>query len=371
MALVAQVPAPAGLLSPEDHGVHPQHGVQQGLMPVLDGVVPGPPGEMAALRPTLAVDPFPGEVWFPRLLPHGEPLRCRDKADGTPEKGLACKKNCLERIRQDPELCRHIYTKAREFQDVVDNWNKRAGGARKKKKRKKEKDDGLGISETEPSRNPCCVPTQRIIAQDVDLAAPRFHWSRVVKTHDDAKDQLSGFERWAFAQMDKYQMCRSAQLKMMNRSRQWFYHVPREEKEQAEKTSLPPRNRVQLMIGPGGDSYPSERDAGLRSGEVPSLEDLVDARCCADRQKCLLLDSQEVNFYRKWWSRFTEARGRTAQNEVLLRFLWNEGEGRRSRWCYKAAQLIFDVQETRLRTLAGLIAEYRFIDDIPWQGRFI
>ena len=319
---------------------------------------------------SMSVDLFPGEQWYPRLET-GEPLRCRDKADGTPEKGLQCKKHCLERIRTDPALCRHIYTKAREFQEVVDSWNKRGDGVSKKRKRKRDKDDGLGIAEAEPARNPCCVPTQRIIAQEVDLAAPRFQWNRPLKTLDDAKDQLSGFERWAFAQMDKFQMCRSAQLKMMNRSRQWFYHVPREEKEAAEKTSLPPRNRVQLMIGPSGDNYANEREPGSRSGENPSIEDLIDARCCGDRQRCLLLDSQETNFYRKWWDRFTEAKGRTAQNEVLLRFLWNEGESRRSRWCYKAVQQIFDVPETRLRTLVGLVAEHRFIDDIPWYGRFI
>ena len=327
------------------------------------------PAHHPALRPPspLAHDPFPGETWFPRL--QGEPLRCRDKADGTPEKGMACKKNCLERLRADPELCRHIYIKAREFQELVDNWNKR-GGVPRKKKRKKEKEEGFGVAE-EPVRNPCCVPTQRIIAQDVDLDAARFQWSAALKTLDDAKDKLSGFERWAFAHMDKFQMCRSAQLKMMNRSRQWFYHVPREEKEAAEKTSMPPRNRVQLMIGPTSDSYASEREQGLRSTEAPSLEDLIDARCCSDRQKCLLLDSQEVSFYKKWWERFTDAKGRNGQNEVLLRFMWNEGEGRRSRWCYKAAQHIFDVPETRLRALVSLVAEHRFLDDIPWQGRSI
>jgi hypothetical protein len=45
------------------------------------------PAHHPALRPPspLAHDPFPGETWFPRL--QGEPLRCRDKADGTPENG--------------------------------------------------------------------------------------------------------------------------------------------------------------------------------------------------------------------------------------------------------------------------------------------
>ena len=362
-------PAAALLPSEEPCAVQQAEGLAPGGLDVAGGEMMPPPDAHA--RPPLTVDPFPGEVWFPRLAPHGEPLRCRDKADGTPEKGLPCKKNCLDRIRQEPELCRHIYTKAREFQEVVDNWNKRAGGARKKKKRKKDKEDQLGMPEAEPSRNPCCVPTLRIIAHEVDLNAPQFQWNRPVRTHDDAKDQLSGFERWAFAQMDKFQMCRSAQLKMMNRSRQWFYHIPREEKEQAERTAVPPRNRVQLMIGPGQDSYSSERDAGSRSADVPSIEDLIDSRCCGERQKCLLLDSQDTAFYRRWWVRFSDAKGRTAQNEVLLRFLWHEGEGRRSRWCYKAAQLIFDVPEARLRALVGLVGEHRFIEDIPWQGRFV